>query len=356
MIEAAMLFALGFLCASLLALAAVPALSRRADRLARRRAEAAFPLSLAEIAADRDHLRAELALRMRAVEQEAERGFAAKAGAMQELGQRDMTIGRLERERGERDQRIGALEGELAATRGMLDETRGALEKERAGHAETAATLDKRIADLASLEQSLAETRAALKGSGADLIARDEELKRQRETVERTEERLAGRERELAASRDAYGALRVSQVEDRTRIMVLQGERDELTARLAAVEDRLSRSEAELVKAAQDGEQALVAAQEELAVARAKHQKEVAVVQESQRERDRQIEMLRAELKTLEGALSQGREERERLREEISELRKTGSGEGQDQTALRQEIVRLADRLMSLPPRQEAAE
>ncbi|MGX5735178.1 hypothetical protein [Bosea thiooxidans] len=356
MIEAAMLFALGFLCASLLALAAVPALSRRADRLARRRAEAAFPLSLAEIAADRDHLRAELALRMRAVEQEAERGFAAKAGAMQELGQRDMTIGRLERESRERDQRIGALEGELAATRSTLEETRAALEREQAGHAGTTANLDKRVADLASLEQSLAEARAALKGSGADLIARGEELKRQRETAERAEERLAGRERELAASRDAYGALRVSQVEDRTRIMVLQGERDELAARLGAVEDRLSRSEAELAKTTQDGEQALAAVQEELVVARAKHQKEVAVVQEGQRERDRQIEMLRAELKTLEGALSQGREERERLREEISGLRKTGSGEGQDQAALRQEIVRLADRLMSLPPKQEAAE
>jgi chromosome segregation ATPase len=353
LIEAAMLFALGFLCASLLALAAVPALSRRADRLARKRAEAAFPLSLAEIAADRDHLRAELALRMRVVEQEAERGFAARAGAMQELGQRDMTIGRLERERGERDQRIGELEGELSAMRNTLDETRAALEKEQAGHAGTTATLDKRVADLANLEKALAEAKAALTRTGADLSAREEEFRRQRATIEQTEARLAGRERELAASRDAHGALRVSQVEDRTRIMVLQGERDQLAARLAAVEDKLSRSEAALAKEAQDGEQALAAAQEELAVARAKHQKEVVVVQES---RDSQIAVLRAELGRLEAALNQGREERERLREEISELRKAGPGEQPDHAVLRQEIVRLADRLMSLPPKQEAAE
>ncbi len=94
-----MLFALGFLCAALLALAAVPALSRRADRLARKRAEAAFPLSLAEIAADRDHLRAELAVKMRSAEQEAEKGFAARAGAMQEIGRRDMDIGQLQHAR-----------------------------------------------------------------------------------------------------------------------------------------------------------------------------------------------------------------------------------------------------------------
>jgi hypothetical protein len=93
LIEAVMLVTLGFLCATLLALAAVPALARRADRLARKRAEAAFPLSLAEIAADRDHLRAELALRI------ARRGAAGRArlrgqgGAMQEIGRRDMTIG-----------------------------------------------------------------------------------------------------------------------------------------------------------------------------------------------------------------------------------------------------------------------
>ena len=75
-----MLVTLGFLCATLLALAAVPALARRAERLARKRAEAAFPLSLAEIAADRDHLRAELALRARTLEHQDELGFAAKAG------------------------------------------------------------------------------------------------------------------------------------------------------------------------------------------------------------------------------------------------------------------------------------
>src|SRR6478736_6745316 len=119
-----MLFALGFLCAALMALAAVPALARRADRLARKRAEAAFPLSLAEIAADRDHLRAELALRMRSVEQDAERGFAAKAEALQELGRRDMTIGRLQRELGERDVRIEELTTTLKTTQGTLDETR----------------------------------------------------------------------------------------------------------------------------------------------------------------------------------------------------------------------------------------
>jgi len=189
-----MLFALGFLCAALLALAAVPALSRRADRLARKRAEAAFPLSLAEIAADRDHLRAELAVRMRSVEQEAERGFAAKAEAMRDIGQRDMEIGQLRRDRSERDERIATLDAELSETQGELDTVRVALEAERNGHAETSAALEKRIADLARLEDNLAETRQALTGTGADLAARSGELERERETVGRVEALLAERE------------------------------------------------------------------------------------------------------------------------------------------------------------------
>ena len=140
-----MLVALGFLCASLLALSALPALSRRADRLARRRAEAAFPLSLAEIAADRDHLRAELAIRERTLEQKAESGFAAKAGAMSEIGRRDMTIGRLETDLAERKRRIEALETELAERTRELKETRESLAAESAGHQTTQATLSSRV-------------------------------------------------------------------------------------------------------------------------------------------------------------------------------------------------------------------
>jgi chromosome segregation ATPase len=183
---------------------------------------------------------------MRSAEQDAERGFAAKAGAMQELGRRDMTIGRLERELGERDTRIGGLEDDLAQTRAELADTQAVLASERTGHAETAATLEKRVADLASLERSLEETRAALSGTGADLNTRNDELARERETVGRIEALLAERERELAESRNAAEKLRVTQVEAGTRIMVLQAKGDELADKLAVTEKRLAQSEAAL--------------------------------------------------------------------------------------------------------------
>ena len=165
---------------------------------------------------------------------------------MQELGRRDMTIGERERELRARDERIGGLEGELGATRTELRETRDALARETAALADTAATLEKRLADLASLERSLAEARAALTGTGADLSARVEELTQERATLARLEALLAERESELASARNENGQLRVAQVEDRTQLMVLEGKRDELADKLAATERELGQSRAAL--------------------------------------------------------------------------------------------------------------
>jgi hypothetical protein len=62
MIEPIMFFAIGFLVASLFGLVLIPLVHNRAVRLTLRRLEAATPLSMAEIQADKDQLRAEFAL------------------------------------------------------------------------------------------------------------------------------------------------------------------------------------------------------------------------------------------------------------------------------------------------------
>lgn len=412
-----MLVTLGFLAASLLALAAVPALARRADRLARKRAEAAFPLSLAEIAADRDHLRAELALRARTLEQEAERGFAAKAGAMQDLGRRDMKIGELEGVVRERDGRIIGLEGDLEAMRGELAGTLAALARETAALAGTAAALDKRIADLASVENTLAETRTALTGTSSDLSARDGELAAERETLGRTQALLAEREGELAKLHQDHDQFRVAQVEDRTKIMVLEAsgrdlsdrlslkehafddsqatlkamtvdrdsERlraDALAARAAQAEAGLAAADARAVAAGVEAArtQALLvqetqalgetsearqAMAQELAQAKAaleaerqRVSQEVAGLREDLRARETQLEAVHAEVQTLHGALEQSRAERARLKREAAQASKAGTAapDPAAHAALRKEIMAVAERLMTLPPKQEAAE
>ena len=114
-----MYFALGFLAAALIALLIIPAINARADRLARRRAEAMFPLSISELTAEKDHLRAEFAVLQRRTERRAEEALSVKHRSMEELGRRAVRIEALETELAERDSLIADLRTSLteAATR-----------------------------------------------------------------------------------------------------------------------------------------------------------------------------------------------------------------------------------------------
>ena len=72
MIEPGMYFGIGFLVAALLGLLFVPLVHNRAVRLTMKRLEAATPLSIAEIRADKDQLRAEFAMSPRRLEMSVE--------------------------------------------------------------------------------------------------------------------------------------------------------------------------------------------------------------------------------------------------------------------------------------------
>jgi len=85
-IEQAMYFALGFLVAALLALMFLPALWRRAMRLSMRRLQMLAPMSMEEVVAERDLLRAEFAVRERRLEQEMEALQTARANDMATTG------------------------------------------------------------------------------------------------------------------------------------------------------------------------------------------------------------------------------------------------------------------------------
>src|SRR5918994_35140 len=107
-----MIFALGFVAASLIALLIIPAVNARAERLARRRAEALFPMSISELTAEKDHLRAEFAVLQRRIERKAEEAQAMKHESLEELGRRAIRIDALESQLAERDAVIAQLESE----------------------------------------------------------------------------------------------------------------------------------------------------------------------------------------------------------------------------------------------------
>src|SRR5206468_2703325 len=88
----------GFLAASLLALTMFPLVHNRAARLTLRRVEANTPLSMAEIQAHKDQLRAGFAMTARRLEISVEQLNGKTASQLRELGKNAATINRLKTE------------------------------------------------------------------------------------------------------------------------------------------------------------------------------------------------------------------------------------------------------------------
>jgi hypothetical protein len=87
-IEFILIFALGALCAGLLFLLSLPLLWRRAVRLSTRRLEMQLPLSMQEIYAERDQVRAQAAVDQRQIELKLERSEQEKAQLMADVGKK----------------------------------------------------------------------------------------------------------------------------------------------------------------------------------------------------------------------------------------------------------------------------
>lgn len=145
MLETALIFAAGFLTASVLTLMILPGVNSRAGRLARRRLAAQFPISIEELTAQMDYVRAERAVEIRKLERQLEREREAHARTRQTIGTDDATRLREARDTAAECER---LIGENAA----LGAERDALEQERD---------EKRIA-VASLETQLENARTSL--------------------------------------------------------------------------------------------------------------------------------------------------------------------------------------------------
>lgn len=98
MIQIILLVMLGFLVASLLALLAAIPFHRRTVRLTRQRLEATMPMTIAEIQAEKDLLRAEYAVRIRRTEIAREKDREKAARYLVERNRNQMTINALKAE------------------------------------------------------------------------------------------------------------------------------------------------------------------------------------------------------------------------------------------------------------------
>src|SRR3974377_1675219 len=123
MIEPIMYLAIGFLVSMRGGLMIVPLVHNRAVRLTTRRLEAATPLSMAAIQADKDQLRAEFAMSARRLEMRGEQLTSKTTSQLAELGKKSDAINRMKIELGEKNATIFALEAREKAVKEQLRAT-----------------------------------------------------------------------------------------------------------------------------------------------------------------------------------------------------------------------------------------
>lgn len=338
-----MYIALGALAAAFLALLMVPAVGARAERLARRRMEALLPRSLSELNAERDHLRAELALRERRLEQRVDAVLAERQGDRAELGRRAVLIDGLERTLAEREARIATLEADLEATRsslsgtqadlldtrGDLADTRETLAALRSAHADLSERHDAALQDIDAKRIAISdlETRLATQTTRADELERH--LARIREALAEERALLADTRKALADEQARGQVLDRRFAEADARAERRSTEADAAQARLREIEaarDAESRraAEAEAALEAAQADAARISARLEALAARdasreATHESALLALNE-------RIEVLKADKSALEGALGAAREGRARIEREIADLRRRTTG------------------------------
>ncbi|MBZ9936590.1 hypothetical protein LB518_09810 [Mesorhizobium sp. BR1-1-16] len=183
MIEAVMYVALGVLSAGLVALVLIPPFWRRAVRLNRRDIEMTLPMTGAEIAADKDQLRAGFAVSLRQLESTVERLETRVAAREVELGQKREIITHLTSESSVSAQGLGVLETE----RDQLLTTLATRDRQLAEADDAHKAAEKRILDiegrLDAARQQIEAVIAEREAQKLELVARETELGNLRDRI-----------------------------------------------------------------------------------------------------------------------------------------------------------------------------
>ena len=248
MVQSILFFLLGFLCAGFLTVLVAPAVWRRAVALTRKRIEAALPLTLPEIQADKDRIRAEYAVAVRKLEVEVKRLKEKLAEQLVVLGREKENLKDLAAEGGRKDQAFADLLTEKEQVEARLAE-RDRQHREladRLGALER--TMVDRAAEFEKLGQMYDEASFSSSNRQIELVAREAELEKlgadlsslrsqRKEAEKRRDEALA----ESKLAREAFKAEQKKSAE-------LEKKLERQTAVLADMEDKLERREKEIAR------------------------------------------------------------------------------------------------------------
>ena len=370
MIEPIMFFGIGFLVASLFGLVLIPLVHNRAVRLTMRRLEAATPLSMAEIQADKDQLRAEFAMSTRRLELSVEQMKTKTTSQLAELGKKTDAINRLKIELGEKTAAIFSLEAREKSLKDQLHATESEHSVKIGALREAERMLSDKQAELAKISADLGERSATADSQRVEATAL-------RVQVEALKERVTSHEREAheigdrltRERRDATTATaelnearsKVEKLSD--RVMELERALVAQTTEAEVLGRRVQELEARMV------EQAKTMSDRELEISRlnetvaAAHKTEIDLRSElaSAANRGRSAtDGLAKEKALIEDQLAQSKAERTRLQQEIAAMKReaeqTWAAERVENALLRERINDIAAEIARLTAALEGAD
>ncbi len=352
MVEPIMYFGIGFLVAALLGLLFVPIVHNRAVRLTMRRLEAATPLSIAEIRADKDQLRAEFAMSTRRLEMSVEQMKTKTTTQLAELGKKTDAINQLKKELGEKTATIFALESRDKNLRDQLRATEEEFELKSSSLREAERALADKEADLAKLIAELGERSILADSQRVELAAL-------RTQIEAMKVSVIDHERAVRATQDRLARERGDAEAAAQQLDEARGKLDGLAARTGELERQLlvQTTEAQLLSRRVEelemrlGDQVRLLAECEFEVARLRSDlKAAGKIENDLREQldhagaggSGAVDNFRADVSQLEAQLAAALEERAKLQREIATMKRdaetTWAAERVENALLRERI------------------
>jgi chromosome segregation ATPase len=356
MIEPIMYIGIGFLFAGLLVIGVIPLVHARAVRLTRKRLEAMTPMSLAEIQAEKDQLRAEFAMTTRRLEMGVEQLKTKSNNQLAELGKKSEAIGRLRLELNEKTETMFALE---AREKELIEEVASA-RAELATRTEALAATEQWLSgartQMGEITGRLDDSSRAADGQRVELVALRAQVEALHGQIEAYEMEAKDLNARLAAkSTEAEASSRVL-AEERTRTEVLGNRVNELERHLLAQTTEaeiLERRVQELNMRAD--EQGRLLGERDYAASQLRSETEAAARKEADMRAEftemenigkAATERLRAEKIMLESQLKRGEEERAKLLRDIDGIRReaetASATERTENAVMRERIAELA--------------
>ena len=356
MIEPIMYIGIGFLFAGLLVIGVIPLVHARAVRLTRKRLEAMTPMSLAEIQAEKDQLRAEFAMTTRRLEMGVEQLKTKSNNQLAELGKKSEAIGRLRLELNEKTETMFALE---AREKQLIEEVASA-RAELATRSDTLAATEQWLSgartQMGEITGRLDDSSRAADSQRVELVALRAQVEALHGQIEAYEMEAKDLNARLAAkSAEAEASSRVL-AEERTRTEVLGNRVNELERHLLAQTTEaeiLERRVQELNMRAD--EQGRLLGERDYAASKLRSETEAAARKEADMRAEfaeaenigkAATERLRAEKIMLESQLKRGEEERAKLLRDIDGIRReaetASATERTENAVMRDRIAELA--------------